>query len=209
MKKNAKSLATILYMPVANDDFRPVAAAPAVETAAPASVPVAEARKVEEKAASRKPRRVRRGFMVDVRAAATSSRRLELLIGVIFAGFVPLAVFETAHVAIPQVLANEAAYGSYTQLFAAALVAVVLGGLGYSAPTVYAVGLEAFGSKKVKAAGFTLLVEGVMTMVPIHWLQVTALILLIAINAVGTACSLARSVKTVDSDDVDDADVAF
>src|ERR1700679_2290351 len=106
MKTNAaKNLVMILAAPVAND----------AATKAPVSTPAPA-----QKKASRGPRRVKRGFMVDVRAAARSNRRLELLIGVVFAGFVPLAVFETAHVAIPQVLGNAAAYGDWTQAFAAA-----------------------------------------------------------------------------------------
>lgn len=131
------------------------------------------------------------GFMSDVRAAFTRPRALELCIGTAFAGFVPVAVFETAHVALPKVLALAEQNQSFYWLFAG-LIVIILGGLLYSAPTVYAVGLEAFNSKKGKALGFTVLIEGVMTLVPIAWLQVTALVLLIAINAVGTATGLAR-----------------
>jgi len=209
MKKSAAANGLVQVLYVASNDVRAdaasvatVAAPPPAAAAEPAAavVPPPAAAPVR---ASRPALRVKRGFMVDVRAAAKSHRRLELLIGVVFAGFVPLAVFETAHAAIPSVLADAATYGDWTQAFVAVLALVVLGGLGYSAPTVYAVGMEAFGGKKVKAAGFTLLVEGVMTVVPIPWLRIVALLLLIAINAVGTACSLARSVRVVDADDVE------
>jgi hypothetical protein len=129
--------------------------------------------------------------MSDVRAAFTKERALELCIGIAFAGFVPVAVFEVAHKALPTVLALAETNASFYWLFAG-LIVIVLGGLAYSAPTVYSVGLEAFNGKRGKAFGFTILIEGVMTLVPISWLQVSALVLLIAINAVGCATGLAR-----------------
>lgn len=129
------------------------------------------------------------GFMTDLRS--TAKKPLELLIGTAFAGFVPVAIFETAHRALPAVLSMAEGNASFYWLFAG-LIVIILGGLLYSAPTVYATGLEAFNGKKSKAVGFTILIEGVMTLVPIGWLQVTALVLLVAINAVGTATGLAR-----------------
>jgi hypothetical protein len=90
-------------------------------------------------------------------------------------GFVPLASYFVAHYEVK---------GYDLPLL------LVLGGLLYSAKTVWQWGVLAFNCK-YKATGFVLLVEGVMVLSHIPWLNVLALAYLVLINAVATGCSLA------------------
>jgi hypothetical protein len=66
----------------------------------------------------------------------------------------------------------------------------VLGGLVFSALTVFRWGRLAFGSP-VKALGFVVLAEGVMTFCSTAWLSVVALGYLVLINAIATGCTIA------------------
>jgi hypothetical protein len=70
-------------------------------------------------------------------------------------------------------------------------VLIVLGGLLFSAFTVYHWCRQAFRSR-VKAVGTVLLLEGVMITSHTAWLALVALGYLIAINGIATACNLAR-----------------
>lgn len=70
-------------------------------------------------------------------------------------------------------------------------LALVVGGLLYSATTVYQWGLMAFGSW-YKALGFAVLVEGTMCASDQAWLSIAALVLLCSINAVATGVTLVR-----------------
>jgi hypothetical protein len=96
-------------------------------------------------------------------------------------GFVPLASYILAHQEI------DPATPLYEQLSAL----LVLGGLVYSASTIYEWGKLAFRSS-TKALGFVVLLEGVMVTSRTSWLGTTALVYLIVINGIATGCALAR-----------------
>lgn len=84
---------------------------------------------------------------------------------------------------------------------------IVLGGLVFSALTVFRWGRLAFGSS-VKALGFVILAEGVMTFCSTAWLSLVALGYLVLINAIATGCRIAldavgdRALPLVDSSSV-------
>jgi hypothetical protein len=75
-----------------------------------------------------------------------------------------------------------------------ALWVLVLGGLVYSALTVFKWGVAAF-SSPVKSVGFVLLLEGTLTFSNEHALALGALAILAFINAVATACNLIAQKK--------------
>jgi uncharacterized membrane protein len=103
---------------------------------------------------------------------------LATLVGCVLGGFVPLASYVLAHLPSPST----------------ALWGLVVGGLLFSAKTVWQWGLLAF-ADPWKASGFVLLIEGVMVLSPVPWLAVTALALLVAINAIATGCTLAQGAE--------------
>lgn len=113
------------------------------------------------------------GVISQVRIA--SNNPVALLVGCLLGGFVPFATYFVAHT---------------TTLGWNLATLLVLGGLLYSAKTVYQWGRQAF-SCPYKAAGFVLLIEGTMVTSNIRWLSITALCYLVAINAVATGCQLA------------------
>lgn len=69
--------------------------------------------------------------------------------------------------------------------------AMVLGGLGFSAVSVYCWGRQAFNSK-FKAACFVLLIELMMSFAQTSWLSQVALGFLIAINAISNGSNLVQ-----------------
>lgn len=102
--------------------------------------------------------------------------RLAAATGTILGATVPTSTFVLIH----------SAYGVVLNPW---LWALVVGGLLYSAPTVFSWALDAFGSK-VKAAGFCVLMEGILTFAHIAALTYLALAVLVFINAVSAACAL-------------------
>lgn len=110
--------------------------------------------------------------VAQVRSAVGSP--IALALGCILGGFVPLASYVLAHLPAP----------------AWYLWALVAGGLLFSAKTVYQWGAAAF-ADAWKAGGFVLLLEGVMTYAPVPWLALSALGVLVGINAIATGCALA------------------
>lgn len=119
------------------------------------------------------------GVVEQVRVALQPKNRLATLLGFLLGGFVPLASYVVAHY---EIASSEALY---TQLSSY----LVLGGLLYSAKTVYAWGKRAFASP-AKALGFVVLLEGVMTTSSTAWLAIAALSYLVVINGVATGCTL-------------------
>jgi hypothetical protein len=115
-----------------------------------------------------------------VRIALTPANRLPTALGCLLGGFVPVASYVVAH--------NEIAYSWHGW----AMLALVVGGLVFSAKTVWQWGNAAFGDPW-KATGLVLLLEGIMTLSAIEWLGATALGLLAAINAIATGVTLSRS----------------
>lgn len=104
---------------------------------------------------------------------------LALFVGLLLGAFVPVASYVVGHQEVPL----------ETGWMRPALL-LVLGGLAYSAKTVWQWCRLAFGCPW-KATGFTVLVEGVMSLSHTPWLALCALALLVAINATDTGCRLA------------------
>lgn len=125
----------------------------------------------------------RLGIVDQVRIATSRQFRLATMIGCMLGAIVPLATFAIIHVEL------TASVDWYTQ----PELLIVVGGLIYSARTVYQWGKLAF-SSWAKAAGFTLLLEGVMTLSEQTWLATLALIYLCLINAIATGVTLARGI---------------
>ena len=119
-----------------------------------------------------------------VRRATHKTNRLATIAGAILGGFVPLATFTLTHHEIDW----QGAW--YAQIHAL----LALGGLLYSAITVYRWGCVAF-SMQAKALGFVILLEGVMSFSHTTLLSLSALFLLVTINAVATGCNLALDGK--------------
>lgn len=116
-----------------------------------------------------------------VRIALRRENRLASILGSILGGFVPLATYTLAHTEVSTVLDPRAA--------------IVAGGLLYSGLTVYRWGKLAF-ADMAKAIGFVVLTEGVMILGRTQWLGLTALAILIGVNAVATAVTLTRGDKS-------------
>ena len=120
------------------------------------------------------------GVVDQVRVACRARNRLAAVLGAALGGLVPLASYWLSHFELDRSV----------DLWAQLPAWLVLGGLVYSATTVYGWAKLAFGSG-VKAAGFCVLVEGVLLASRTPWLAVLALCYLITINAVATASRLA------------------
>lgn len=118
------------------------------------------------------------GVVAQVRLALRPKARLATLLGCLLGGFVPLASYVVAHGEVDL----ETVHGMVSLL-------LVLGGLLFSAKTVFAWGRMAF-NHGGKALGFTVLLEGVMTMSHTHWLAFIALGYLVSVNAIATGCTL-------------------
>lgn len=99
-------------------------------------------------------------------------------IGLLMGGCAPIFTFVVVHFVIP--LHPERTY---------LLWAIAAGGLLFSAPKVYKWGLSAWGSK-VEALGAVMFLEGVMTLVPSVYLPMAALVILVFVNAIYSACRL-------------------
>jgi len=106
------------------------------------------------------------------------SNPLPLIIGALIGALVPLATYTVGH----RELGSEG--------WASVPGMIVIGGCLFSAITVYKWGERAFGCA-VKAAGFVVLSEGVMTFSQTFWLSLIVLGFLIAINAVANGANLA------------------
>lgn len=142
---------------------------PRLRTASPAPAP-------------RAPRTLRPlGVVQQVREALKRRNRLAAALGFLLGGFVPVASFVVAHGEL------DAARSLWLQPG----TALVLGGLLFSAKTVYSWSKLAFGESS-KALGFVVLLEGVMILAKTGWLGAAALGLLVGINGVATACRVAR-----------------
>ena len=119
------------------------------------------------------------GIVDQVRVALSRQHRLATAIGALLGAAVPVSTFALMHQEIPP------------EWYTEPRTLIVLGGLIYSALTVYRWGRMAFNST-VKAVGFTVLLEGVMTLSSQGWLSAMALGYLCAINAIATGVTLAQ-----------------
>lgn len=120
------------------------------------------------------------GVVAQVTTALRPKNRLAAALGALLGGFVPVASYVLAH------RETDVTAPLWTQV----APWFVVGGLAYSAVTVYQWAARAVGNP-IKAAGFVLLVEGVMVASRTEWLGLVALAYLVAINAVATGCTLA------------------
>lgn len=129
------------------------------------------------------------GVVEQVRTALRKEHLLATVIGMLLGAIVPLATFAVAH--------NELTFEPGVPDPRALLV---LGGLVFSARTVYVWGRLALGSP-LKAAGFTVLIEGVMVGSAQTWLAILALVYLCLINAIATGVTLARGEPKTETDE--------
>jgi len=124
------------------------------------------------------------GVVDQVLVALRPQNRVATLLGALLGGFVPVATYVVAH-------QETTTAPLWTQLPAL----LVVGGLTYSALTVYRWARLAVGHP-VKAAGFVLLLEGVMVASSTPWLGMVALGYLVGINAIATGCQLSQDRKS-------------
>ncbi len=118
------------------------------------------------------------GVVQQVKLACKPSNRLATIIGFLLGGFVPIACYWISH-------HEQAAFTAD----GARSMALVFGGLAYSARTVYEWAKLAFTSG-FKSLGFVVLVEGTMVTSSTLWLSIAALCYLVVINGVATGCTL-------------------
>jgi hypothetical protein len=103
---------------------------------------------------------------------------LPLVIGALIGALVPIATYTVGHAEL-----DAAGWISLPG-------AIVIGGCCFSAITVYKWGRRAFDSA-LKAVGFVILSEGVMSFSHVAWLSLVVLGFLVAINAVANGANLA------------------
>ena len=157
-------------------------AVPAAELESGADMPEATARKSGR---TRALRADRLGVVDQVRVAFQAGNRLPTAAGFLLGGFVPVATYLSAHY---QWVAGATTWASFAQL----ATLLVVGGLVFSAITVYTWARLAF-TVPAKALGFCVLVEGVMTFSTMPALSVAALVYLVLINGIATGTHLAMS----------------
>ena len=134
-----------------------------------------------------------------VNRAFMKGTRVSAILGVIVGGFVPFAVWATAHFAVS---VTSDVWATLTQIPAL----LVAGGLLYSAKTVFQWVKAAYGDPW-KALGFVVLLEGTLTFTKLYsvstvvteanfhnlvltGLNISALLILVFINSVAAACGL-------------------
>lgn len=122
-----------------------------------------------------------RGIVADVRTGMARRHRLAMAIGILFGGFIPLAIYTTTH-------SMSFGWGTQAGAFAGA-------GLVYSLQTVYQSARQVFGAA-TKALGFTVLREGVMVTTDVRWLGIAALVYLVVINALSAGVNVAIGHRT-------------
>ncbi len=123
----------------------------------------------------------RLGVVDQVRLATNPRNRLASTIGGLLGAVVPIMTYWIAHY-------------EHTGELRSIHTALVAGGLAYSAPTVFQWAHRALQSR-LKAAGFVVLVEGVMLASGTPWLTLLGLAVLVAINATATGCNLATEAR--------------
>jgi len=120
------------------------------------------------------------GVIDQIRTATKAENRLASVAGAIMGGFVPIATFLISH--------NEVALSVH----GIGMLLLVIGGLVFSAKTVWQWANMAFASDAWKATGFVILLEGVMTLSGITGLSIAALVLLTAVNGIATGVILSQ-----------------
>ena len=129
-----------------------------------------------------------------IRLVFTRANWLPLLIGSVLGGTAPALTYTASHVLHP--LAKGAQIGSWSA-WVTVWTPVVIAGLMFSGITVYQWFEQAF-KNRAKAIGLVVLIETVMTCaIDAPVMCYLALSLLVAINAVATATTLALNAKPV------------
>lgn len=127
-------------------------------------------------------------IIAQIKAIRQKENWLAFIIGGTFGAFVPVAVF-----ALNQHLHREM---SLVQVVLAheiedmLVLLLIAAGAVFSAKSVYGWGLSLFAGDLWKAAGYCVLIEGVMVISPIDWLRMLAMIVLVAINVIATGANL-------------------
>lgn len=142
---------------------------------APRSAPVIPLRKQKRK------RTKAPGVIEQIKCSFEKGSRLATGVGLVLGGFVPAASYVVCHQELQ--VAQGWRY--------AALLALIGGGLLFSAKSVWLWSAEAFGDKW-KASGFVGLLEGAMVLSEVRELSLASLALLIAVNGLATGVILAR-----------------
>ena len=124
------------------------------------------------------------GVVDQVRVAMRPRMRLAAMLGAFLGSLVPLTSYVVAHYELR----------TDVPLYAQVGTVLVLGGLLFSATTIYTLGKLAFQSAP-KALGFVLLTEGALIFARTPWLGWVALAYLVTINAVATGCTLALDIR--------------
>ena len=129
-----------------------------------------------------------RGPMILKEVRAAAGNKTALLGGILLGGYIPFSVYWLMHREAPASVPLCELAGQPVA-FAHLLV---LGGLAYSAKTVYQWGRAVF-ADRFKAVGFTLLVEGILTFGHSDCLIFPALGILILINGIAACTRLAET----------------
>ena len=122
-----------------------------------------------------------RGVIVQIKRAFSRSSALATSIGFLLGSFIPVSTYVLTHHEL------DKEHPLYTQV----LTYVIVGGLAYSAITVYSWALLAFKSR-VKALAFVVLLEGTMVVSSNVLLNSAALFYLAFVNGTATGCTLAE-----------------
>ena len=109
-----------------------------------------------------------------IKNAFASHQRMSAVLGFMLGGFIPVATYIVVH---------------YEVAVSPALWVLVVGGLLYSAITVFKWSKQAF-NMTAKAYGFVVLLEGVVTFASSHTLALCGLAILVAINGIGATVAL-------------------
>lgn len=119
------------------------------------------------------------GVVDQITLAFKARNRLATIMGFLLGGVVPVATYLEAHVDLDRSLPLHTQVATY----------LVLGGLAFSAKTVFDWAKLAFNSP-TKAAGFVVLLEGVMVTSGVPVLPLVLLAVLVGINGIATGCIL-------------------
>jgi len=131
--------------------------------------------------------RAPRGVVGQVRMAFGRGNSLAALVGCVFGGAVPFTAWWLAHYEL-----NVRSLAVSLSAWLDPIVWLILGGLAFSAPTVYGWAKLTFRSPS-KALGFVVLLEGTMLWASTWWLGVGILVLLVLVNGLAAACRVVES----------------
>ena len=129
-----------------------------------------------------------RGPMILKEVRTAAGNKTALLGGILLGGYIPFSVYWLMHQEAPA-STPLCELAGHPVAFAHLLV---LGGLAYSAKTVYQWGRAVF-ADRFKAVGFTLLVEGILTFGHSDCLIFPALGILVLINGIAATSRLAET----------------